>query len=286
MGAGLQNRHRPARCNFAGTWCGTVQVFAADPFRVLYVSAELPVESTLEQRAAVGLELESIALSALEPGELRESIVYAGQQFTNTELLSGANYSQVFLSLKPLHNGMRSTRELIASVEKAVGTRLGNASTNVVAVEEGPPVGSPINVKIRGTNFDEIETAVGRVRTWIESTGDYKNVATDFKVGSPELKLSLNGDAIKRAGLTPDTVTTSLQAYADGNLLTQYQHLGEEVKVRLKARLPESIAIEDLLQQTIVDANNNAMALSELLDADYGQGLQNIRHYNFRRATI
>ena len=257
--------------------------FAADPFRMIYVNAELPNNSTLEQSLDTAQALEKIALAALEDGELKESIAYSGQMFTETEPLFGENYGQVFISLNPTQGDLRNTLDTVAAVEKAVGTEFKGARVSIFSPQDGPPVGQPVNIKIRGKNFEPIQAVVDKIQQFLIDHGSFKNINTDFKLGSPELKLALNGDAIKRAGISPTQVTSALQSYVDGVLISQYQSQGEEVDVRLLAN-SNIDNLDELLAQTIVSQTGQPIAIKELVHSEFGYGYQNIRHYNFSRA--
>ena len=257
--------------------------FAADPLRLVYVNAELPQGATLEQSLDVVSELEQQTLTILKPEEVRNSISYSGQMFTAMEPLFGDNLAQAFISIQPGQPGMRSVPEMIKAVEEGLGDRYKDAKVSVMMLEDGPPVGKPISAKVRGDQFGEIQQVVDKLMGYLESHGDFNNITTDFKPGTPELKLSLNGNAIQRADLSPITVTRSLQSYVDGELVSQYQHLGEELDVRLIPRHPIT-QVEEVLQQTLSNRRGESVTLGTLVDAEYGFGYQNIRHYNFRRA--
>ncbi len=259
--------------------------FAADPYRLVYVNAELPSNSTLQESLAAANELEQIALKAIEPAELRASIAYSGQMFTQTEPLFGDNLSQVFISLNPVRENMRDTYALIEAVEQAVGTKLGKAKVSVITLEDGPPVGQPINVKVRGAEFTEIQAAVDRLTQYLESSDLFKNISVDFKPGSPELTLTLNGDAIQRSGISPGVVTTALQSHVDGILIGQYQNLGEEVDIRLVANSASKHSLDGLLNETLATPGGQTVSLATLVNTQYGNGYQNVRHYNFLRAV-
>ena len=258
--------------------------FAADPYRVLYINAESPARYTIQESMQVANQLEQKALSVLEPEEVRATVTYSGLMFTQTEPYYGENYSQAFISLNPIRGDMRDTYSLIEAVEKAVGTQLGEAKVSVLVLEDGPPVGQDISVKVRGDRFDEIETAVDQIIGHMQTDARFKNINTDFKTGSPELKLTLDGDAIQRAGISPQVVTSALQSRVDGLLIGRYQNLGEEVDIRLLARTNPDDDLDALLSTTLTTANGETVRLSTLLHTEYGSGYQNIRHYNFKRS--
>ncbi|MBA55649.1 MAG: cation transporter [Pseudomonadales bacterium] len=261
-----------------------VNFFAADPYRVLYINAESPARYTIEESMAVATQLEEKVLSVLEPEEVRASVSYSGLMFTQTEPYFGENYSQAFISLNPIRGEMRDTYSLIEAVENVVGDSLGESKVSVLVLEDGPPVGQPISVKVRGDQFEEIEIVVNKIIAHLQSDPRFKNINTDFKTGSPQLKLTLDGDAIQRAGIAPQVVTTALQSRVDGLLIGRYQSLGEEVDIRLLARQDENDNLDSLLSTTLTTSNGETVRLSTLLKTEYGSGYQNIRHYNFKRS--
>lgn len=260
-----------------------VNFFAADPFRVFYINAELPIEASLSESLTIIQEIEQLALTQIDSSELRASVSYSGQMFTETESLFGDNIAQTFISLNPDTDGMRSVYAIADAVKQAVGLRYKTADISVNVIEDGPPIDSPVSLKMRGKEFDQIQRAIDEMLLFMRSDERYENIRLDFKPGSPELVLSLNGDAIKRAGILPSKVTRNLQSYVDGELVTQYQYLGEEVDVRLLAKKGQ-IDIDTLLQQTVVSEQGKSIAFSELLNAEHGEGYQNIRHYDFQRS--
>ena len=257
--------------------------FASDALRIFYVGLDMPRGSTLEQTLDRVVEMEQAVLGELEEGELRATVAYSGQQFTITEPLFGDNVGQVMVSLLPEQAGGRPVLEIIDQVEKKFGGRFGEASITMLKVEEGPPLGQPISMKIRGDDFAQIKAAVDEITALMEAEGIFLNVNLDFRPGNPELQLTLDGDAIKRAGLLPSEVNRSLQAYVDGELITQYQQQGEEVTVRLLSQKSAGYSVDALLRQTISRRDGQPVALGDLTTAEYGYGQQNIRHYNYQR---
>jgi multidrug efflux pump subunit AcrB len=99
-----------------------------------------------------------------------------------------------------------------------------------------------------------------------------------------ELRLRLDTDAVRRAGLDPARVGRMVRLLADGEVVASMQHEGDELEVRVRAR-PQSLTdIEALLRESIALDGSGEIALGDLVDQEIDRGLGNIRHYNFRRA--
>ncbi len=258
--------------------------FAADAARLFYVNVEMPRGSTLDEALQEALQLEQQTLELLQQNELRNSVAYSGQMQTNVEPMFGDNVAQVMVSLQPKNQGGRPVRDITAQIEEqVVNTYQGPARVTLLEIEDGPPTTRPVAVKVIGDQFDEIQRVTTRLEEWMLQQGIYRNISTDYRPGNPELVLAHDGEAIKRAGISPLTVTRALQSYVDGELVTQFQADGEEVFVRVKAKDELEGDIDALLRQTIALPGGNSVALGDLVRAEYTSGQQNIRHYNFRR---
>jgi multidrug efflux pump subunit AcrB len=258
--------------------------FAADAIRQFYVNVEMPRGASLDETLEVVLDMEQQTLALLQENELRTTIAYSGQMFTEIEPMFGDNVGQVMVNLKPASEGGRDVLDIADIVEDEIfGSYQGKANLTLLRLEDGPPVERPIAVKVIGDEFEEIQAAASVIEEHLVETGLFSNITLDYRPGNPELVLKHDGEAIQRAGISPTTVTRALQAYVDGEIVTQFQSNGEEMMVRVKAQQEVHSDIDQLLRQTISLPNGGSVALGDLVEATYTQGQQNIRHYNFRR---
>lgn len=257
--------------------------FETDPLRLFYVNVEMESGVTLQETAQVLRRVETELLEELQTEELRATLLYSGQQFTETEPLFGDNVGQIMVSLNPAAPGGRHVNEIADAVLARVETIEGPKSVSLLRMNNGPPTTRPVSVKVRGDRYEEILRASERLRQFMRENGNYSNMSLDYRPGNTELVLRHNAEAIKRAGLDPVTVSRSLQAYVDGELVTDFQDQGEEVKVRVLAKQGELSGIDELLRQTLAVPQGGSVALGDLVIPEYGLGQHNIRHYNFRR---
>ncbi len=255
--------------------------FAGDALRVFYVNVDMPKGTTLAQTMEELQVVEKLLNEVIEEDELRASVAFSGQRFTQTEQLFGDNVGQVVVSLNP--DG-RPVKELVSAIEERFASLDSGADVSLLVLEEGPPVLPAISAKVRGTDFVQILAAVKEMRAFMEQHSEFTDINVDYRPGNPELELKLDGGAIKRAGLPPAQVIRSLQALVDGELVTQFQDKGEEVNVRVLAKHDTWTDIDTLLRQPLSLPGGSSIAVGDLVTAEYGFGQQNIRHYNFRRS--
>ncbi|MDX1656129.1 MAG: efflux RND transporter permease subunit, partial [Candidatus Competibacteraceae bacterium] len=110
-----------------------------------------------------------------------------------------------------------------------------------------------------------------------------RDITDDDERGLKELKLTINQDAARRAGIDPAQLSRTLALLVDGEVVAALQDQGETVDVRVKA-LPAALdSLDQLLRQTLPLPQGGRIPLAELVVADTRRSEGNIRHYNFRR---
>ena len=271
----------------AGTVAGgliRINFFESDALRLFYLNLEMPQGTSLEDTSRTLITAEAQALKEFLPGELRASVSFAGQQFTETAPLFGNAVGQVMFSLNPQARDGRHVFDIADAVFRRVKNIPGPIEVSILEITGGPPARKAISAKILGSDYPTMLQATNELRDYLEQQQVYKNITLDYRPGNPELVLRLDGEAIQRTGLNPATIGRALQAYVDGEVVTDFQDEGEEVKVRVLAKKDRHINTDNLMRQTISLPDGRSIALGELLISTPGIGRQNIRHYNFRRA--
>ena len=86
--------------------------FEGDELRLFYINVEMPRGATLDDTSEMLIKVQARALEEVLPHELRSSVTYSGQQFTETEPLFGVTVGQIMISLVPVKNGSRSVHEI------------------------------------------------------------------------------------------------------------------------------------------------------------------------------
>jgi len=269
-------------------WAGLVKMdfFASDPLRVFYISIENPTTASLEDTMQKVLQAEKQARKNFEPGEVRSIVSFSGQLFTETAPFFGDHLGQVFVSLNPKVNGMRSVSEIIESMREDVTAISGPENISFLKLAGGPPASRAINLKVRGDNYQEIRSATDILLGFIHKDSDYTDVADDDSKGRFGLNLSLNLDAVNRTGIAPDTVYRTISMLVDGELVSEVREAGELVKVRVKSSLSvanNATDIRELLAISLPAADGTPIPLNQLVHIQTEKVKGNLRHYNFRR---
>lgn len=269
-----------------GLALGAVRIdyFASDPARTFYVGLITPAGTTLERTLAATQEMERRIRAELTEEELRDTVSYTGTQFNADARPRGAHLGQVAVALNAATTEMRSVPELIDALRPQLQTLPDVVDVSFLQVTNGPPVSTPINVKVRGDDPLQIRAAADRARAILEAMPGVRDITDDDVLGGMELRLRLNPDAITRAGLNPADVIRSIRLLTDGEVVAAMQEQGEPLEVRVRVQQRQAQQIDDYLRQSIALPDGSAVSLANLVTVETMPVAREIRHYNLQRA--
>jgi len=262
-----------------------IDFFASDYYRLFYVNVEMQPGTTLTKTSATLNQIQQVIEAELRPGEARGVVHYAGQQFTDKEILTGDDRGQIFVSLNSATADSRGIQEIMDAVEAQVMAVPGPINTSFLKRKMGPPTSKPISLKIRGDDILEIRRALASLKSILSEMPGVGDIIDDDTKGGMELRVQLNPDAITRTGLSPQEVTRAVHLYVDGEVVANTQYQGERLDVRVRAKPSTLQDIDTFMSYTIGLKTGGGIALGELLTYEEQTTVSNIRHQNFRRAV-
>jgi multidrug efflux pump subunit AcrB len=262
--------------------------FASDNIRLFYVNVEMPTTSSLSETMEKVLAVEKVTESKMLAGEVRSIVSYSGQMFTETEPLFAQNIGQVLVSLKPREGDMRDVPSIIEAIRADVTSVVGPINISFLKLAGGPPTSKAISVKVRGDDYQELRLATDQLAQFMtnDEESHYLDISDDDSKGRFGLSLKLDGDAINRAGISPDDVYRTIKMLIDGEIINYVQSEGDRIALRIKSSASvtnEFENIEAVLDLNIPTANGENIPLSALVTARVEQVKGNMRHYNFKR---
>ncbi|MBV1930022.1 MAG: efflux RND transporter permease subunit [Gammaproteobacteria bacterium] len=262
-----------------------IDFFASDHFRLFYVNVEMQPGTTLTKTSGTLNKIQQVITAELRPGEARGVVHYAGQQFTDKEILTGDDRGQIFVSLNPATSATRDIQEIIDALDDQITAIPGPINVSFLKRKMGPPTSKPISLKIRGDDIAEIRRALDSLKNILADMPGVNDVADDDTKGGMELRVQLNPDTITRSGLNPQNVTRAVHLYVDGEIVANTQYNGERLDVRVRAKPVVLQDIETFMAHTVGLKEGGGIALGELLTYEEQATVSNIRHQNFRRAV-
>jgi multidrug efflux pump subunit AcrB len=220
-----------AGCALALNWVA-FELLPQNPSHGIEVTLEMPTGTPTEQTLAKLEEIERRITPLFKPGELRASAIESGAIVKEGTYLYGHQCGDIWFSLTTDSNRDAATllplvKPLLEDLSGAVG----------VWVEgDGPePVGKPIYLMLSGAGGSEQDAAIIQLKAILGSIAGVHDIKIDIIAGLPELNVRLDSEAIRRAGLNPESVIRTLQLLADGESVASFINQDESIGVRVRA---------------------------------------------------
>jgi multidrug efflux pump subunit AcrB len=98
----------------------------------------------------------------------------------------------------------------------------------------GPPVGKPVNVEIRGEDFDVIEKIAGEYMEYLSGKEGVKDITMDLEVGKKEYRYRVNDHMAARTGVSVRDVAMTLNASFEGAVATSVRQGNDDIDIRVR----------------------------------------------------
>ncbi|WP_187494197.1 efflux RND transporter permease subunit, partial [Pantoea agglomerans] len=150
-------------------------------------------------------------------------------------LLDNENIAQLVVVAKDL-----AARDRLRSrLEQKLAVDFSDITTRVSPLELGPPVGWPLKYRITGPDNARVRQAADRLAALIARSPLTREV--NLTAGEPErvMTLAVNQTAARAAGLSSETIATSLNTLMSGSVVTTLRDRNRLIDVVLRSNDPE-----------------------------------------------
>ncbi|MFT6031795.1 MAG: multidrug efflux pump [Arenicella sp.] len=136
--------------------------------------------------------------------------------------------------------------EVINGIEAYLTKAQPDLSKQISRLENGPPVGYPIVIRIQGDNVDQLYRIADRVTEILYSNTKVLSVKNSWGLPSKKLRVEVNQERAQRAGVSSDDVAYSLRANLQGQQLSQFRDEDDLVPIVLRADVSDREDISKL----------------------------------------
>ncbi len=276
---------------FAGAQHLRVELFPGeyDTFNVLL---ETEPDSSLAFTDSVAEGYEPELASFLGTDILDFSTVTGLSIDANYDDLTGANVAISFLAVKPSGEHRANPDAVLARVKARVdafraANPRGIAELRVVAQQDGPPVGPPVEVRIQGEDWVENEAIASEMVAWLHGLPGARDIEDNLKLGPAEVRLVMDEERASRHGLGFEDLARALRGANDGIVASSFRDptRDEDVDIRVLLAAGQRRTLQDLLEIDLRTPGGYLVKLREVADVDLTRGHRAYRHYDARRTV-
>jgi multidrug efflux pump len=250
------------------------QFFPASSRPELLIDLWLPQGASLKASETVTKRVEQM-LS--EDKEMAKSVKYFASYTGN-----GSPRFYLPLDLKLFHDnfaqlvitthGIEAREDLKQRLEKAFAAEDGSWSSvraRVLRLENGPPVGYPIQFRVSGEDLPALRQAAEDVATVIRANPHTAEVSFDWSEMAKAVHLDVDQDRARALGINTQDLSFALQTLLVGSSVTQLREGDQLVDVVLRATPTERHNLSGLTDINVPTASGRYVPLAQVVKVRY-----------------
>ena len=174
---------------------------------------------------------------------------------------NSANYAQGMVQIKP---GVKS-RTLIPDLQTELDLAFPQAQIIVRQLEQGPPFGAPIELRIYGSDLNQLQELGDRARAILAQVPHVIHTKADLSETLPQLALNINEEEVRRVGIDKTAIAQQLDSSLEGAVGGSILEFTEELPVRVRLDNANRSNLRDIASLNINTANGS-IPLSAVAD--------------------
>ncbi|MFP3517332.1 efflux RND transporter permease subunit [Pseudomonas sp. SIMBA_077] len=255
---------------------GSVVLFKFVPQQFFPASSrfELMVDLKLAEGASLSNTTEQVkrleSLLKDHPG-IDNYVAYAGTGSPRFYLpldqqLPAASFAQFVVLAKTIEDRESLRTWLIDTL----GEQFPTVRARVTRLENGPPVGYPVQFRVTGEHIEEVRALARKVATQVRENPHVVNVHLDWEEPSKVVYLNIDQDRARALGVSTANLSRFLQSTLLGSGVSQYREDNELIEILLRGTSQERTELSALPSLAVPTDNGQRVALSQIATLEYG----------------
>lgn len=141
--------------------------------------------------------------------------------------------------------------------------------SRVSRLENGPPVGYPLQFRVSGEHIPQVRELARRVAEKVRANPHTINAHLDWEEPSKVVRLNVDQDRARTLGISTQDLSVALQASLSGVVVSQFREDNELINVEVRGDSRERHAL-GLLGNLAVQTENGRVPLNQIATLEYG----------------
>ncbi|WP_444943547.1 efflux RND transporter permease subunit [Microbulbifer sp. ZKSA006] len=142
--------------------------------------------------------------------------------------------------------------------------------SRVSRLENGPPVGYPVQFRLSGEHIREVRGLAREVAERLRSNPQVTNVHLDWEEPSKSINLNIDQDRARAMGVNSATLSQALQSSLTGITVSQYREDNELIDVRVRGNEDDRYALRQLGNLAVQTDSGRSVPLNQIATLEYG----------------
>jgi len=195
--------------------------------------------------------------------------------------LPQTNFAQ-FVILTP---DIKAREEIRHWLIELMHTKFPDVQSRVARLENGPPVGYPIQFRVSGEHVDQVKQLARQVADKVRANPHITNVNLDWDEPSKVVRLNIDQDRARALGITSTHLAAFLRGSLSGTHVSTYREGNELIEMLLRGPENERINLDMLGSLSVPVDSGASIPLSQIARLEFAMEDGIIWHRN-RLPTI
>lgn len=142
--------------------------------------------------------------------------------------------------------------------------------TRVSRLENGPPVGYPIQFRVSGENIQDVRAIARQVAAKVRENSHVVNVHLDWEEPSKAIFLNIDQDRARALGVNSQELANFLQGALTGVTVSQYRENISLIDIQLRGAALDRREVSSLASLAVPSDNGGTVPLSQIATLEYG----------------
>lgn len=178
--------------------------------------------------------------------------------------LPAANFSQFVVLAKDLEAREDTRKWLI----EQVAPQFPQLQLRVTRLENGPPVGYPLQFRVSGEDIGQVQALARRVANQVRANPNVANVNLDWSEPSKVVRLRIDQDRARALGVSSAQLAHFLSGSLSGLSVSTYREDNELIEILLRGTQEERVH-PDLLGSLAVPTAAGSVPLAQIATLEY-----------------
>jgi multidrug efflux pump len=179
--------------------------------------------------------------------------------------LPNANFAQFVILTQGIADRERLRTRLIGLFDEDFqGLR-----ANITRLENGPPVGFPVQFRVSGEDVPTVRRHAERVAEVMRENPNVSNVQFDWDEKSKTIKVAIDQDKVRLLGLSSQELSTFLNTSLNGLTVTYYRERDKLIDVVMRGAADERAKLSYLQDLAVPTRSGKSVPLSQIANITY-----------------
>ncbi len=244
------------------------QFFPASTRPELLIDLRLPEGSSLQATEREVKKLEAIL--SREPG-IENFVAYVGTGSPRFYLpLDQQMPSNNFAQFVVLTQGLKERESLRERMITLFDNDFTLLRANITRLENGPPVGFPVQFRISGEDIPTVRRLAAQVAAVMRDNNHLQNVQMDWDELSKVIRIKIDQNKARVLGLSSQELSTLLNTSLNGIAVTTFREHDKSIDVLLRGAPEERVNLSYLRDLAVPTRSGKSVPLAQLAELEYG----------------